>query len=159
MRKWFTKRRTSNEAKEFQSPSVIMCHHSIGVVAYVGRSVLLKVKIVKCTKRTPRIVLDSDKYPKCVETTPRVFGPVTWLMLLCRIDGGLQTYSILSRGPGLQNMRTVEYLNLTWSILPPWSPSTGPLTAVLSLPHAHRNAGALPAYVPLLEKGVIVTVR
>jgi hypothetical protein len=24
-----------------------MCHHSIGVVAYVGRSVLLKVKSVK----------------------------------------------------------------------------------------------------------------
>jgi hypothetical protein len=53
MRKWFIKRRTSNGAKEFWSPRVIMCHHSIGAVAYVGGSVLLKVKSVKCTKKDP----------------------------------------------------------------------------------------------------------
>jgi hypothetical protein len=63
--------------RNFSPPSVIMCHHSIGVVAYVGRSVLLKVKSVKCTKRTPRILLNTVEYPECVETTPRVFGPVT----------------------------------------------------------------------------------
>jgi Reverse transcriptase (RNA-dependent DNA polymerase) len=59
-------------------PSVIMCHHSVGVVAYDGKSVLLKVKSVKCTKRTPRILLDSDEYPECVGTTPRVSSLVTF---------------------------------------------------------------------------------
>jgi hypothetical protein len=63
--------------RNFSPPSIIMCHHSIGAVAYVGRSVLLKVKSVQCTKRTPRILLDSDEYPECVETTPSVFGTVT----------------------------------------------------------------------------------
>jgi hypothetical protein len=53
MRNGFTKRRTSNSPNEFQSPSVIMCHNSIGVVAYVGRSVLLKVKLAECTKKDP----------------------------------------------------------------------------------------------------------
>jgi hypothetical protein len=37
----------------------------------------LKVKSVKCTKKDPRILLDSDEYPECVETTPMGFGPVT----------------------------------------------------------------------------------
>jgi hypothetical protein len=59
--------------RNFSPRSVITCHHSIRVVAYVERSVLLKIKSVK----TPRIVLDSDENPECVETTPRVFSPVT----------------------------------------------------------------------------------
>jgi hypothetical protein len=37
----------------FSPPSVIMCHHSIGVVPDVGRSVLLKIKSVKCIKKDP----------------------------------------------------------------------------------------------------------
>jgi hypothetical protein len=39
--------------RNFSPPSVIMCHHSIGAVAYVGRSVLLEVKSVKCTRKDP----------------------------------------------------------------------------------------------------------
>jgi hypothetical protein len=51
-------------------------------------------------------------------------------------------------------------LNLTWPILLPWSPSTGPLTAVPALRSPARgNAGARPEDVPLLKKGGIVAVR
>jgi hypothetical protein len=39
--------------RNFSPPSVIMCHHSTGAVVYVGRSVLLEVKSVKCTKKDP----------------------------------------------------------------------------------------------------------
>jgi hypothetical protein len=42
---------------------------------------------------------------------------------------------------------------MTWRILPPWSPSTGPLEAVPVLrPHARGNAGARPEDVPLLKR-------
>jgi hypothetical protein len=41
--------------RNFSPPSVIMCHHSIGVVAYVGRSVLLKVNQSECTKKESRV--------------------------------------------------------------------------------------------------------
>jgi hypothetical protein len=37
----------------FNPASVIWCHDSTGFVAYVGRSVLLKVKIAECTKNDP----------------------------------------------------------------------------------------------------------
>jgi hypothetical protein len=33
--------------------------------------------VLSVSKRTPRILLNTDEYPECVETTPRVFGPVT----------------------------------------------------------------------------------
>jgi hypothetical protein len=51
------------------------------------------------------------------------------LVLLCPTDGGLHTCSIKPRGSALKIMRTVGYLNLTWPVLPPWSPSTGSPTA------------------------------
>ena len=38
---------------DFNPASVIWCHNSVGVVAYVGRSVLLKVKTAECTKKDP----------------------------------------------------------------------------------------------------------
>jgi hypothetical protein len=66
MRKWFTNRQLSNDAKGFQSPSVIMCHRSIGVVAYVGISALLKVRLLSVPKRTSLILLASDENLKCV---------------------------------------------------------------------------------------------
>jgi hypothetical protein len=77
MRKWFTNRQTSNGAKKFQSPSVIMCHHSIGVVTYVRRRVLLKVKRVKCTKNDPTNTASFRQVSRVRGTTPRVVGPVT----------------------------------------------------------------------------------
>jgi hypothetical protein len=81
MRKWVTKDEHRMVLRNFSPPSVIMCHHSIGAVAYVGRSVLLKVKGVKCTKKDPAHTANTDEYPECVETTPRVFGPVTLQMV------------------------------------------------------------------------------
>jgi hypothetical protein len=62
---------------DFNPSSVILSHSFNGVVAYVGRSVLSKVKLATCTKRTLRIMLVSDEYLECVETSPRVFEPVT----------------------------------------------------------------------------------
>jgi hypothetical protein len=62
----FINRQTSNGAQEFQSSSIIMCQQSVGVVDYVGRSVLLKVKLAECTKRNPRTLLASDENRKCL---------------------------------------------------------------------------------------------
>jgi hypothetical protein len=42
---------------------VVWCHYGIGVVTYVGRRVLLKVKLSKCTKRIPRILRSTEEYP------------------------------------------------------------------------------------------------
>jgi hypothetical protein len=82
------------------------------------------------------------------------------LVLLCRIDGGLRTYSISSRGSGLQSMTTVGSLNLTRPILPPSSPSTGPLEAVPALrPHAQGNAGARHEDFPVLQNRNIQSVQ
>jgi hypothetical protein len=39
--------------QNFNARSVIRCHNSTAVVAYVGRSVLLKVNIAECTKKDP----------------------------------------------------------------------------------------------------------
>jgi hypothetical protein len=51
MRKWFTDRRASNGLKEFQSPQFIRVIKNTGVVAYIGRSVLLKAKLAECRKK------------------------------------------------------------------------------------------------------------
>jgi hypothetical protein len=53
--------------RNFSPPGVIMGENSTGVVAFVGRSALLKVKIAECTERTPRILLTSDENLECVE--------------------------------------------------------------------------------------------
>ena len=37
---------------DFNPPSVIMCHNSVGAVAYVGKVCLLKVKLLSVPKRT-----------------------------------------------------------------------------------------------------------
>jgi hypothetical protein len=74
------------------------------------------------------------------------------LALLCRTVCGLHTYSISSREYGLQSMKAVGSLSVTWPILPPWLPSTGHLEAVPALrPLARGNAGSLPEYLPFLK--------
>ena len=79
-------------------------------------------------------------------------------MLLCRTDGELQTYSISSRGSGLQSMRIVGSPSLNWPILPPWPPNIGPLEAVPALrPRARGNAGARPKDVALQRERNCVT--
>jgi hypothetical protein len=40
--------------------------------------------VLSVSKRTPRILLNTDEYPECVETTPTVFGPVTAGSTCCR---------------------------------------------------------------------------
>jgi hypothetical protein len=54
---------------DFNPASVILCHDSIGAVAYV-RSSRLYDKSDKCTKIDPEQFASFRRYPKYVETTP-----------------------------------------------------------------------------------------
>jgi hypothetical protein len=47
----------------FRPSSVIICQNSTGVVACVGRSVLLRLKLAECTKKDPRKLLATDENP------------------------------------------------------------------------------------------------
>jgi hypothetical protein len=64
--------------RNFSPPSVIMCHHSIGAVAYVRRSEASTIKVLSVPKSTPRNLLASDGYLDYVENHPLVFGTVTY---------------------------------------------------------------------------------
>jgi hypothetical protein len=114
--------------RNFSHSNVIMYHHSIGVVAYVGRSVLLQEKLAKCTKRTPRILLVSDEYPEWVETTSRLFSPVTVQWLRCIFQ--------MSHPPHPDMPRWCSYrkLWLKTTITSPWDRAPAHSSAWATLP-------------------------
>jgi hypothetical protein len=69
----------------FNPASVIWCHNSTGAVAYVGRSVLLKVKLAECTKIDPAHIASFRRVSRVRRKPPlRVFGPVTAGSTCCR---------------------------------------------------------------------------
>jgi hypothetical protein len=76
---FYEHRMVGNEFNQIkQKASVIWCHNSIGAVAYVGRSVLLKVSQSKSTKKGSRVWCFRQKInPEYAGVTSWVFVPVT----------------------------------------------------------------------------------
>jgi hypothetical protein len=71
----FTK--TEWSGTNFNPASVIWCHNSTGVVAYVGRSVLLKAKIAEGIKKDPAHISSFRRESRVRrKPTPRVLGLV-----------------------------------------------------------------------------------
>jgi hypothetical protein len=70
---------------DFGPISVIMCHNSVGAVAYVGKKFVWKVKLLNVPKKDPcKILAISAKFLPHVDIIPECFGTVTAGSTCCR---------------------------------------------------------------------------